>query len=79
MRNFDQISLLWSGEWPLWQSLAAAFLLGAIVWWVYRNEVKKGTSGKLRWILPILRCTALLALFLILAGPVLKFQKEEEI
>ncbi len=77
MRNFDQISLLWSGEWPLWQSLAAAFLLGAIVWWVYRNEVKKGTSGILRWILPILRCTALLALFLILAGPVLKFQKEE--
>ena len=39
---------------------------------------QKRTSGSLCWVLPSLRCLALVALVLTLAGPVLQLQKEEE-
>ena len=73
----ENFRLLWAGEWPLWQTLGLALLLIAITAWIYLGEAKRGTSGRLRWVLPSLRCLALMTIALTLAGPVLKFQKEE--
>ena len=77
MTEADHIQLLWSGEWLLWQALTAGLSLVVLVWWIYRREIRKGTSGHLRWVLPGLRSLALLGLALTLAGPVLRLQKEE--
>ena len=61
--NFEQekIRLLWAGEWPLWQTAGLAFLLLLLAAWIYRKEAKRGTTGRLRWLLPSLRCLALAA------------------
>ncbi|MDA8990130.1 VWA domain-containing protein [Opitutales bacterium] len=77
MSSLENMHLLWSGEWPLWQTVTGGLLLVVITWWIYRTEVRKGTTGKLRWILPCLRCTALFMVFLVIAGPVLQLEKEE--
>jgi len=73
----EKMRLLWAGEWPLWQTAGVALLLVLIAAWIYLGEAKRGTSGRLRWVLPSLRCIALVALVLTLAGPVLRLQKEE--
>ena len=73
----ENFRLLWAGEWPLWQTIGLALLLIAITAWIYLGEAKRGTSGRLRWLLPTLRCLALMTIALTLAGPVLQFQKEE--
>ena len=74
---FENIRLLWAGEWPLWQTVAFAIALVLLAVWIYRGEAKRGTRGKLRWLLPALRCLALVAIVLTLAGPVLQLQREE--
>ena len=73
----EKMRLLWAGEWPLWQTAGVALLLVLIAAWIYLGEAKRGTSGRLRWVLPSLRCIALVALVLTLAGPVLRLQKED--
>ena len=73
----EKMRLLWAGEWPLWQTAGVALLLVLIAAWIYLGEAKRGTSGRLRWVLPSLRCIALVALVLTLAGPVLRLQKDE--
>lgn len=73
----EKMRLLWAGEWPLWQTAGVALLLVLIAAWIYLGEAKRGTNGRLRWLLPSLRCIALVALVLTLAGPVLRLQKEE--
>ena len=73
----ENFRLLWAGEWPLWQTIGTALLLIAIAAWLYLGEAKRGTNGRLRWVLPTLRCLALVAIVLTLAGPVLQFQTEE--
>ena len=73
----ESISILWAGEWSLWQTLLVALTSALLAFWMYRTETKKGTSGPLRWVLPTLRCLALIALVLTFAGPVLQLQREE--
>ena len=73
----NEIRLLWSGEWPLWQALGVGLLLAIGIWLIYRAELRKGTSGRLRWFLPSLRCLALIGIVLTLAGPILQLQREE--
>ena len=75
--DFDNFRLLWAGEWPLWQAVSVALVAVCIIWFLYRAEIKKGTSGRLRWFLPTLRCLAIITIIMTLAGPVLRFQKEE--
>ena len=75
--DFDNFRILWAGEWPLWQAVSVALVVACIIWFLYRTESKKGTSGRLRWFLPTLRCLAIITIILTLAGPVLRFQKEE--
>ena len=73
----ENIRLLWAGEWPLWQTLVLSLILVLLAVWIYRSEVKRGTSGRLRWLLPTLRCLSLITIVLTLAGPVLQLQREE--
>lgn len=75
--GFNEIRLLWSGEWPLAQALGLGLLLTALIWVIYRKELSKGTSGQLRWLLPTLRCLAIIGITLTLAGPILQLQREE--
>ncbi len=75
--KFESISLLWAGEWPFWQTLITALVVAGIIWFLYRAEAKKGTSGRLRWVLPTLRCLAIITLILTLAGPILRLKREE--
>ncbi len=50
--------------------LPIALLLAFVVWFFYRREVKNRTD-KLRWLLPLLRSTAVFFLILMLTGPVI--------
>ena len=77
--NLEQksIRLLWAGEWSLWQTLGVILLLVLLASWIYQGEFKRGTTGKLRWLLPTLRCLALSAIALTFAGPVLQLETEE--
>ncbi len=75
--EFDNFRILWAGEWPLWQAASISLVVAFIIWFLYRTEIKKGTSGRLRWLLPALRCLAIITIIMTLAGPVLRFQKEE--
>ena len=77
--NFEQESMriLWAGEWSLWQTLGMALLMVMLAAWIYRGEVKRGTTGRLRWLLPSLRCLALVTIVLTLAGPVLQLKRDE--
>ena len=73
----ESMRLLWAGEWSLWQTLGMALLMVMLAAWIYRGEVKRGTTGRLRWLLPSLRCLALVTIVLTLAGPVLQLKRDE--
>ena len=73
----ESMRLLWAGEWSLWQTLGMALLMVMLAAWIYRGEVKRGTTGRLRWLLPSLRCLALVTIVLTLAGPVLQIKRDE--
>ena len=75
--EFDSFRLLWLGDWSLGKALGLSLLLALIIYLLYRSEIRKGTTGSLKWMLPTLRCLAVVVLSLILAGPVLRLQKEE--
>lgn len=77
MSDLEHIRLLWSGEWSLWETMLGGAFFVVIAWLIYRAEVKKNTSGVLQWVLPSLRCMALLTVFLVIAGPILQLEKKE--
>ena len=75
--ELENMRIIWAGEWLLWQTICVALITTLVIWFLYRSEIKKGTTGHLRWLLPTFRCLAVITIILSLAGPVLRFQKEE--
>ena len=62
------------GDWKLWAALPVALLLAGAAWWLYRRETRSRTDH-LRWLLPLLRATAVFIIVMMLAGPVLHHRK----
>ncbi len=60
INNWD---LIWTGEWELWQGLIVGLVFSLVAWFLYRGELIRGTTSKLRFLLPFLRT---LAVFLII-------------
>lgn len=67
-------SIRFTGDWSVWLGVAAAVLVGAFTWRVYRRETR-GREDFCRWLLPGLRTVAAVLLVLMLTGPVLSHRK----
>ena len=52
--EFDSFRLLWLGDWSLGKALGLSLLLALIIYLLYRSEIRKGTTGSLKWMLPTL-------------------------
>ena len=63
-------SVRFFGDLPFWIGAALALVSGVAAWTYYRREMHD-LPGRLRWLLPGLRATAVLLIVLILTGPVL--------
>ena len=72
-----QWDLIWTGEWELWQGVLVALVFSLLAWYLYRGELIRGTSSKLRFILPFLRIVAIFLIFITFAGPVLRTNWED--
>lgn len=73
----DNWSLIWTGDWELWEGLIAGLGFSLLAWFLYRGELLGGTSSRLRFILPFLRVLAILLVILIVCGPTLRRSWEE--
>lgn len=63
-------SLRWAGAWPWQLGLTAGAALALAAWWLYRREA--GTMRPLfRFVLPLLRATAVLLIVILLGGPLI--------
>jgi hypothetical protein len=51
----DNWDLIWTGEWELWHGVLVALAFSVLAWFLYRGELIRGTTSKLRLILPLLR------------------------
>ena len=67
-------TLCWVGDWPWYAGAAAALLLGAIAWMLYRRDLLSHNRW-LRVLLPSLRALAVILIVLMLSGPVLHHRK----
>ena len=56
-------------------TLVLSLILVLLAVWIIGRK-QRGTSGRLRWLLPTLRCLSLITIVLTLAGPVLQLQEE---
>ena len=72
-----QWDLIWTGELELWQGVLVALVFSLLAWYLYRGELIRGTSSKLRFILPFLRIVAIFLIFITFAGPVLRTSWED--
>ena len=74
INNWD---LIWTGEWELWQGLIVGLVFSLVAWFLYRGELIRGTTSKLRFLLPFLRTLAVFLIILAFCGPTLRTSWEE--
>ena len=73
----NQWDLIWTGEWELWQGVLVALVFSFLAWFLYRGELARSTTSKLRFILPTLRIVAIFLVIITFAGPVLRTTWED--
>jgi hypothetical protein len=73
----NQWDLIWTGEWELWQGVLVALAFSLLAWFLYRGELIRGTTSKLRLILPLLRIGAIFLIIITFAGPTLRTTWED--
>jgi hypothetical protein len=66
------MSLRFSGMVSPWTGLLLAVVCAVLCWRYYKRDVRE-LRNRLRWLLPLLRCLALVMILLILCGPILAF------
>ena len=76
MNERTSASLHFAGDLSPWLGVLLALVLGAVAWWLYRNETRKGTAAPLNWLLPLLRGIAVALIVMILIGPTLRIETE---
>lgn len=64
------MNLRFSGDLGPWTALLLAVVCAVLCWRYYHRDVRELRS-RLRWLLPLLRCVALMLILLILCGPIL--------
>lgn len=64
------MSLRFSGMVSPWTGLLLAVVCAVLCWRYYKRDVRE-LRNRLRWLLPLLRCLALVMILLILCGPIL--------
>ena len=73
----NQWDLIWTGEWELWQGVLVALAFSLLAWFLYRGELIRGTTSKLRLVLPLLRIGAIFLIIITFAGPALRTTWED--
>ena len=73
----NQWGLIWTGEWELWQGVLVALAFSMLAWFLYRGELARGTTSKLKFILPFLRTLAIFLIIITFAGPTLRTTWED--
>ena len=73
----NQWDLIWTGEWELWQGVLVALAFSLLAWFLYRGELLRGTTSKLRLVLPLLRIGAIFLIIITFAGPALRTTWED--
>ena len=71
------VSVTFTGDAPLWLGLVLATAGAVGAWVLYRRETRRG-RGVSRWLLPLLRATAIFLLAMVLTGPVLSRRRTVE-
>ena len=69
--------LIWTGEWELWQGVLVALAFSLLAWFLYRGELVRGTTSRLRFFLPLLRILAIFLIVITFAGPALRTTWED--
>ncbi len=64
------MSLRFSGDLGPWTALLLAAVCAVLCWRYYHRDVRE-LRTQLRWLLPLLRCLAIILILLILCGPIL--------
>jgi hypothetical protein len=67
------MNLHFTGEWSGWFGLMAALVLAYAAWRLYRRETRS-LSGRLAWLLPLLRSSAVFLLVMMLTEPVFTYR-----
>jgi hypothetical protein len=73
----NQWDLIWTGEWELWQGVLVALAFSLLAWFLYRGELVRGTTNRLRFFLPLLRILAIFLIVITFAGPALRTTWED--
>ena len=73
----DNWDLIWTGEWELWHGVLVALAFSVLAWFLYRGELIRGTTSKLRFILPTLRVVAIFLIVITFTGPTLRTTWED--
>lgn len=76
MNERTSTSLHFAGDLEPWLGLLLALALGALAWWLYSQETRKGTTAPLNWLLPLFRGIAVAMIVLILVGPTVRMETE---
>jgi len=69
--------IVFTGALPWYLGLILGLAAGVVLFLAYRGEARRSESRWARWILPLLRCTALLLLLAALTEPVLRHRHRE--
>ena len=73
----NQWDLIWTGEWELWQGVLVALVFSILAWFLYRGELARGTTSRLRFLLPTLRIIAIFLIIITFTGPTLRTTWED--
>lgn len=73
MNPTTETTLRFSGDWSLWPVVGVASVLAALMWLLYRREIRL-TNERWSWVPGFCRALAVFVLVLALAGPVLRHE-----
>ncbi|MEM7232844.1 MAG: hypothetical protein AAF517_11740, partial [Planctomycetota bacterium] len=67
--------LQFASDFPLFVVVTVAVAAAVFSWRCYRHETRSAVARPLSWLLPLLRCTAMVLVILVVSGPILRHRR----